>query len=208
MLLEVVSAEAWLPVSVDDVKLSQRVLHSVEDTLIQRAIKAAMLYLERENQIAILGRKLKISLPAWPAELELPAPPLRYTSTPASAVTVSRLVEGSVTASPGLYHVVKGDQVWSIVRNSADLPTDIDEDDPAAFQVTFDVGYATAAAIPEDIQSAIILLAGHFYQNREAVIIEPRVITVPRNLEFGVKELMKFFRVQTRYVPAWAAVDA
>lgn len=180
-------------------------MHSMEDGLIERSIRAAMLMLERDNQISILARTLKVSLPTWPSTMELPAPPLRYTGAPASAVTVSRLVGGNVTASPGLYHVVRGDQVWMLVRTNAALPADMDDDDPAAFQVSFTVGYESQAAVPADIQSAIILLAGHFYQNREAVIIEPRVITVPRNLEMGVEALMRHYRVRTRYSPAWVA---
>lgn len=204
MLLEVVSRETWLPVSVEDVKLSQRVRHSVEEALFERAIKASTRYLEREYQIAIVAATLRLSLPIFPAELELAAPPLRYETEPLTAIAVKRKTNGILTALTGAYHAVKGDQVWMLQRTKAELPADIDVDDPAAFQVEFDVGYANAAAVPEDIQSAIILLAGHFYQNREAVIIEPRVITVPRNLELGVASLMKPYRVRTRYVSAWS----
>lgn len=203
MLIEVITSEPWPAVSVDDVKMSQRIMHSLEDPLIDRAIRAATRYLARTYQISIVASTVRVSLPAWPQELELPSPPLRYSGAPSNAVRIGRLVDGAVVDSPGLYAVGHRDQVWTISRISNVMPA-IDET-PFSFRVECDVGYETAAVIPEDIQSAIILLAGHLYQNREAVVIEPRVITVPRSLELGVEALMKHYRVQTRYVNAWSA---
>jgi hypothetical protein len=41
----------------------------------------------------------------------------------------------------------------------------------AAVQIEYTAGYGDAAAVPESIKNAILLMVGHWYENREEVII-------------------------------------
>ena len=56
--------------------------------------------------------------------------------------------------------------------------------------ITATVGFTNAAAIPEDIKSAIKLMIGHLYANREAVVVG-RIAT---DLPVGVKFLLDNYR--------------
>lgn len=49
------------------------------------------------------------------------------------------------------------------------------------------------AAVPGPIKTAIFLMAGHFYANREAVVALPGI--VPRELELGVRALVAPYRL-------------
>ena len=41
---------------------------------------------------------------------------------------------------------------------------------PGAVKISFTAGYASAAAVPADLKQAMLLLVGHWYANREAVV--------------------------------------
>jgi hypothetical protein len=62
---------------------------------------------------------------------------------------------------------------------------------PGSVQVTYTAGsYANAAAVPQSICLAILLLASHWYQNRMSVSI-----TNLTEIPFGVKALLDHYRV-------------
>lgn len=61
---------------------------------------------------------------------------------------------------------------------------------PNAVQVTYTAGYGnTAAAVPGDLQLAIMLLAAHWYENREASVM-PLTGTGPVEIPLGVQQLL------------------
>jgi uncharacterized phiE125 gp8 family phage protein len=55
-------------------------------------------------------------------------------------------------------------------------------------KVTFVCGYAE---LPQDLRWAILLLVGHFYQNREAVTTDLKAIDLP----MGVASILERHRV-------------
>lgn len=61
-----------------------------------------------------------------------------------------------------------------------------------AVKITLTAGIATAAEnVPDDIKHALLLLCGHFYQNREAVLTG----SVSKEIEFSVTALLGSYRV-------------
>ncbi len=55
---------------------------------------------------------------------------------------------------------------------------------PVRYRVTYQAGYTqlddpNAWAAPDDIQQAVLFLVGHWYENREAVIVGPSASEVP-----------------------------
>lgn len=49
--------------------------------------------------------------------------------------------------------------------------------------VTFIAGYGAASAVPENIKQAMLLLIGHFYENREAIVIGQTAMPLPMAVE-------------------------
>ena len=52
-------------------------------------------------------------------------------------------------------------------------------------------GYGAATGVPQAIRQGILLLAAHFYENREAVSMEPGAAELP----LGVAALWRPYRV-------------
>ncbi len=48
-----------------------------------------------------------------------------------------------------------------------------------ALQVNFTAGYANAAAVPNDIKSALYMIIGHLYENRQDVVTGTQVNEIP-----------------------------
>ena len=62
----------------------------------------------------------------------------------------------------------------------------------AGVTITFVAGYgATSASVPESIRQAILLLVGHWYENREATVGVGNMQVLP----MGVKALLSDYRV-------------
>jgi uncharacterized phiE125 gp8 family phage protein len=55
-----------------------------------------------------------------------------------------------------------------------------------AVRVQFDVGFGEAAAVPEPIRAAMLLLVGHLYEHRESEIVG----TITSPLQFAVNALL------------------
>lgn len=208
MHIETLSIEAWRPFSAADLRANMRRSSSVEDTLLTGFILSATRYVERRTQRSILGRTLQISLPTWPAWLELPAPPLRYTAgqDPSTAVRIKYLppTGAAVTLTGDEFRLYSTDQVWRLERGEDIAPET--KDHPRAVIVEFDVGWRSAEHLMEDapeLRDAVMLHASHRDANREATIMEPRVTAVSRNVEQGFEALIKPYRVMTRYADLW-----
>jgi uncharacterized phiE125 gp8 family phage protein len=212
MHIEIVSTEAWRPFSVADLRANMRRTSTIEDALLSKFIESSTRYVERLTQRSILGRTLRISLPVWPAWLELPAPPLRFAANadPSTAVTIKYLppTGAAVTLTGDEFRLYCSDQVWRLERGE-DLAPEI-KDHPRAVTVEFNVGWrddAHLTAEAPDLLDAIMLHASHRDANREATIMEPRVTAVSRNVEQGFNALIAPYRVSTRYSDLWEALS-
>jgi uncharacterized phiE125 gp8 family phage protein len=208
MDLETVSVEVWRPVELATLKANLRRLSAAEDALLATYISAATSHVEQRTKLSVLGRTLRLSLPALPTTLELPAPPLRYAvdADPFTAITSLRYRASGVmtTLAADTYRVQKDAQVWTLVRGDTALPTA--DTHPRAFEVTFAVGYRDLAhmqAQAPDLIDAIVLLASHRDSNREATINEPRVMQISRKVELAFDDLIRPYIVRTRYTPQW-----
>lgn len=63
-----------------------------------------------------------------------------------------------------------------------------------AVTVTYLAGWATAAAVPQSLKQAILLLVGHWYANRETVVVG----TISGPLELAYQSLIDRWAVYTR----------
>jgi uncharacterized phiE125 gp8 family phage protein len=156
------------PVSLAEAKLHLRVDDSAEDALITRLISAARIQCEQMAGRAFITRTLTAMLDEWPADglIELPYPPvisvasIIYTDQAGAPTTwPASNYQVDATSTPGRIGLAYNKR-WptATLRPLA----------PIAVQYT--AGYGVAAAVPEPYKQGMLLLIGHWYENREAVL--------------------------------------
>lgn len=168
------------PVSLAEAKAHCRVDHDDDDTLIESLIAAASGHLDGWS--GILGRALVTQ--TWRRDFGSFADKLRLPLAPAASIgsityydgdnaqqTLSTDVYRLFTDARGPYVALKPDQSW---------PGTYGRDD--AVSVTFAAGYGAAAAVPAPLKSAILLLVGAWYENREQTVIGVSVSELPQSV--------------------------
>ncbi len=185
--LRVITPPSVEPVTVAEVKAQARVDLADEDTLIQGYIRAARETLERLLWRAFITQTLELTLDGWPegSEIRLPRPPLQ-------SVTAVRYTteDGTLkTLDPALYVVDTASEPGRVVlKRGTSWPSETLA--PAAgVKVEYVAGYGDQASdVPESIRQAILLLAAHWYEHREAVS-EGRMVEVPMGVWWLVEPL-------------------
>lgn len=165
MALRLTVEPATEPVSTAEAKAHMRVVHSSDDTLIAALIVAA-----RKQAENILGRSLlpqtwQKTFDEFPDSIELPYPPIQ-------SVTTVDYVEpdGSpVTLTAASYAVdIASEPGWIVPAYGYDWPDTREQIN--AVTVTYVAGYANVGAVPQAIKQWILLMVGHYYENREATV--------------------------------------
>lgn len=156
-------APATTPVSLTDAKSHLRVDSSDEDDLITRLITAATDYVQADlgQQLVTATRRLKMDV--WPSGdyFVLDYPPLL---TVTSIVYVDAAGDDQTWSSS--YYDVDTDYKPGRVRLAYNQTWPVIRDTHNAITVTYTCGYGAAAAVPENIISAILLLVGGWFENR------------------------------------------
>lgn len=171
MSLTIVTPPAEEPVTLTEAKNHLRVDLTDDDSLISALIVAAREHAEAITRRAFITQTLKLSLDAFPANngpIYVPMPPLqsvnslKYFDTDGMEQTLTEgtdfLVDnesepGRITPAP--------DTGWPATQNR-----------PNAVSVEFVAGFGDASKVPQGIKQAILLMVGHWYENREAVTMQ------------------------------------
>lgn len=168
------------PVTLERAKLNMRVEDNTEDELIADLITAAREWVENDTGHILMDRQVRqrfgcfgsvMQLSAWPV-IELVA--IRYTD----ALTIEQTVDGrlSTFARPALvlpaYNARWPLTPWGEV------------------EVEVRAGYGSET--PMALRQAILLLVGHWYANREAVITG----TIVTQVALAVDSLCRDFRLR------------
>ena len=190
--VSVTSAPATEPVSRTEAKLHLRVDTTTDDTWIDNAIQAAREYAETVTGRAFITQTLALKLEGFPngQPLWLPRPPLVSVTSVAyvdpngnTQSWASNAYELSQPSGPRASYArilpLWGTQ-YPVTRPQMEAVT-----------VTYVAGYGAASAVPQAIKSAILLLVGHLYANREAVVMDLRVADLP----LGVQALLSPYMV-------------
>lgn len=159
-----VTAPASVPVSLEEAKRHLAVDHGEDDALIASLVGAAVAHLDGWS--GVLGRALvtqtwRQSFPAFATELRLRVAPVAEITS----VTYRDGNRALQTANPSTYRLIE-DELSAIVRldEASDWPSTYKQ--PDAVTVTYVAGVA-AGSVPLPIRHAILMLAAHWYQNRE-----------------------------------------
>ena len=146
-----------MSVDLDQAKAQCRVTHSHEDGLIEQFMKAARAHIERLTGIRLEAGEVVDTFTRFGDYLQLTAAPF------ISLASISYLdSEGEEQAVTGA--AVRDGRVYAPAAGWPALPAH------GEVTVTYQAGYAET---PADLDMALLLLIGHWYNNREAVSERP-----------------------------------
>jgi len=190
MITKLVTAPAVEPVTLTEAKAHLRVDVTDDDTLISSLITSARQYIERAIRRALITQTWRASIDEFPAtgEIILPKPPLQsvtsiqYTDINDSTSTVSSSTYTVDTDSEPGRIVLKYGQTWPSSSLAVTNP----------IQITFVAGYGLAADVPAHFKQVILLLVGHWYENREAIAVTG---AIPKEMPLAVKSLIDIDRM-------------
>jgi uncharacterized phiE125 gp8 family phage protein len=182
--VKITTAPATEPVTVAEAKAQSRIDASAEDTLIERYISAARIQCENISARSYVTRTYTAYLDCWPGWVfTLPFPPLAaitsikyYDDVGGAAATVSSadyIVD--INSEPGRVALVSGASWPSVSLRPIN-----------GVEIIYTAGYGAAAAVPAIYKQAIVLVAAHYYENRESVVVQQGVgmIQVPQAVEW------------------------
>lgn len=177
------------PVHVIEARDHLRVDSGDDDSVIEDVISAAREHIEEAARRALVTQTWKLYLDEWPVFdfINLPRPPLqsvtsvKYTDKDGLQTTWDSSNYLVDTASePGRIVLAYGVS-WPNVTLRPMNP----------IEVTFVAGYGDPDDVPQRWRRAILLLAGHWYENREATISG----TIARTVPFAVESLINLDRI-------------
>lgn len=190
MGLRLITGPTGSPVSLAEAKAHLRVYGSEDDGLIVSYLLAAVQKAERDTNLLLASQTWELTLDRFPAETGSAAGELRIPRAPVQSITSITYVDsaGATQTVTSTDYVLDKDvqparvvpafgKVWPTPRVQA-----------SAVTVRFVAGHTQ---IPEPIRAAILLIVGHLYENREAVIVGQ----APSELPMGVEALLYPYRV-------------
>ena len=190
------------PISLATAKAHLRVDVPDDDVLISSYITSARDALEDNYEIALLTQTQDLFLDSFPglaifpwqttwqlhqtAPIEIPMPPLQSVTS----ITYTDF-SGAATVWPSTNYVVDAatftlPRIVPAFTQTWPTPT-LQPVNGVAIRCVLGFG-ATGTALPGKVIQAMLLMIGHFYENREQVLLEQRIrpIDIPR----GVDDLM------------------
>lgn len=172
MNLTQITPPAVEPILLQQAKDHLRLDHDSEDELVSRLVSAARQLVESETRRALITQTWDYALDYdWPTEedkrlgmvnrIVLPKPPVQsvtYVKYIDTSGVEQTLAANQYLLRNGVIEPAYG-VTWPSVREQM-----------ATVTVRYVCGYGAAAAVPEQIKHAILLLVGHWFSHREAVV--------------------------------------
>jgi uncharacterized phiE125 gp8 family phage protein len=183
MLLRRITPAASLPIALGEARDHLNEPPVEHDVLIAGFIATACDMIAEMSGRVLAQETWAASWPAISGDLVLPKSPV----IGVTSITYYDLTDTLQTANLADFYVFQ-DQDRSIVRPKARKlwPTGIIRED--AITVTFTAGYAS---VPPALRTAAMMLIGHLYDNREAVVTG----TITATLPLAVEEMVGLHRV-------------
>lgn len=185
MTVIVITPPAFEPLTITEVKAHLRVAHTAEDALITALITVAREQAEAYTQRSICAQTLEYTRCAFLDKMELPLCPLQ-TVTSVKYIDINGIEQTFGVAdyqihsqsTPAIITLAYG-KSWPAVRSELN-----------AVRIRYTAGHATAGAIPASIKSAMLLLIGDLYENREDSAPAAQI-----ELPWGFKALLNAYRI-------------
>lgn len=188
MILNVVTPPVVEPVSREDAKQHIREDGNEQDAVIDRFIRSAREQAEAYQNRAYLEQVLELVLERLPdMPVHLPRPPLvsleAVTLTDEDGVTTSVPVTDFIVdtdSEPGRIFFKKG-RSWPAVNLS----------NGGFLRIRYKAGAADVSKVPERVKLAMLMLIGHWYDNREAVLVG----SISKETEYTFRDLLRPDRI-------------
>ncbi|TGQ19319.1 head-tail connector protein [Mesorhizobium sp. M00.F.Ca.ET.217.01.1.1] len=176
--LRLVTAPSEAAVSLVEAKRHTRIDHSDDDEYIQSLVDTAIALIDGAD--GWLGRALVTQtwdhlLDAFPRRcagdmrrylpIIIPLAPtitvdtVAYTAQDGTDTSISDFRTFNATSSQPAYIIPAIDGCWPVAKC-----------EPEAVRIRFTAGFGNAAKVPAAIKHAILLMVGHWYENREDVV--------------------------------------
>lgn len=168
MALKLITPPTEEPITLAEAKAHLRVDFTDEDSIISSLITVARSHVEMLTQRALVTQSWRYTLDSFPETMPIliPLPPLQavtiFTYVDQNGVTRS-LIEGTdflvdKDSEPGRITPAPGKE-WPDIQQRMNAVT-----------IEFTAGYGTAANVLKPFKQAMLLLMGHWFENREAVV--------------------------------------
>lgn len=195
MNLVLVTAPASEPVTLEAGKAHLRVDISDDDDLIEALITAAREYTEEALSRALFTQTWDLYLDGFPTSetLVVPKPPLQSVTS----VTVTNEDGESSVVDASRYVVSTSSTPGRIVLKAGESWTSESLQEADGVKVRFVAGWSAVADIPQAIKQAMLLLVGHWYENREDVVVGAGMAMA--HLPLAYDALLTPYRVRTVY---------
>lgn len=179
MHFERITGPAEEPVTLTEAKAHLRVVDDSEDTLIAMLITAAREHCEDVARRTFVTQTYALTLDNWPDKpLALPLPPVAGITS-----IVYTDDNGNVATLATSVYVLDGGKLF-VAPNQSWPSTSLRQ--YAGVKVTYTAGYGDAADVPSKYKQAVLLTLGHWFQNREAVVVG----TSAKELPLAAKALL------------------
>ena len=171
-----VGGAAAEPVTLTEVKDQLRVIGSDEDDLLNRLIIAATDYTENVTQRALIEGTVDLYADRFPLRCDIP---INIPLPPLISVTSIKYFDNQgieQTWSNTLYTVDTDQDYCALVYPNQNQSYPSVRDFPKAVHIEYQAGYAATVVspadlannVPDEIKQAILMLIGHWHENREA----------------------------------------
>ena len=208
LTLRRVSQPALEPVSLTEAKLHSRIDINDDDARITSSIVAARSYCEEHCRRQFINASWRLSLDWFPSswnyvgafsrpafdgtDIILPRPQV-------SAITSITYYDGSgalQTLAPSTYVLSADDEPARIALSPGSTWPATQTARINAAQITYVSGYgADGSFVPQPIKQAILMLVGHWNEQREAVFTG----SITKEVEFAVSSLLSPFTVMEQW---------
>lgn len=173
--ITVITQPSVEPVTLSEAKAHCRISTTDEDVLIGSLIQAARSHVEKVTHRSLVTTTLDAAYHYFSQMVELPAAPLqsvtsvKYLDSAGDEQTLDTSVyRVDANADPGRLSLDYG-QSWPSTYMV-----------PGAVTVRIVAGYGDSGTdVPIDIRQVILLLIGHWYENREATIARAEIEEIP-----------------------------
>lgn len=180
MMTKITVQPAREPVSLQDAKDHLNLTHDLDDALVEVLIQSARERVEKHTGRALITQTRQLVLGAFENSMLLPYPPLQsvdsiaYVDTAGTAQTLAAAVfDEDTTGEPGRV-LLAYEQSWPEARSQFNAVT-----------ITYKAGYGdNAQDVPAPIRSAMLLIIGHLYENREETIVGTIIDNIPMGVEY------------------------